>query len=328
MRIGRLFAAFALCFVAVFQAGAAHAQDNYPSRTVTIIVPYAAGGVTDVLARLVAQKLTERFGQPFVIENKGGAGTIVAAVSTARAAPDGYTLMLATGSTMSINRTLYKALPYNPETELTPVALLCSVPFVLVTNPSLPVNSVGDLIKLAKEKPGRLNYGTGGVGATNAILVSLMKSMTGADMTEVSYRGTTPAIADVIAGHVQFLFSDIASVAELVKDGKLRPLGISTLKRFDTAPDIPTIAESGIPGFDGDSWQMLVAPAKTPKEIIDKLNVAITEIMASPDIRQQMIKLGMSPSGKGTPAELSAFIQSETTRWGKVVTDAGFAGTQ
>ncbi|AMN43183.1 Bug family tripartite tricarboxylate transporter substrate binding protein [Rhodoplanes sp. Z2-YC6860] len=327
MNFRQLMGSLALCALMALPAGPSFA-DDYPSRPVTIIVPYAAGGVTDVLARLVAQKLGERLGKPFLIENKGGAGTIVAAVSTAKSAPDGYTLMMATGSTMSINRTLYKSLPYDPDTDLTPVSLVCSVPFVLVTNPSLPVNNVSDLIKLAKEKPGTLNYGTGGVGSTVSILVYLMQSMTGVKMTEVPYRGTTPAMTDTIAGNVQFMFNDTASIAPLVKDGKLKALGISSAKRFEGTPDIPTIAEAGIPGFEGDSWQMLVAPAKTPKEIVDKLNAAINEVVNSPEIKSQMLKLGMAATGKGKPEELTAYVKSETARWGKVVTDAGYAHTQ
>jgi tripartite-type tricarboxylate transporter receptor subunit TctC len=318
----------ALAALIVIQAGTSFANDDYPSRPVTIIVPYAAGGVTDVLARMIAQKLGEKFGKSFVIENKGGAGTVVAAVATAKAAPDGHTLMMATGSTMSINRTLYKSLPYNPETELTPVSLVASVPFLLVTHPSLPVSNVADLIKLAKEKPGALNFGTGGPGSTTSFLVYLMQSMTGAKMIEVPYRGTTPATADTVAGTVQFTFADVAPGKELAQSGKLKALGISTEKRFVGAPELQTLAESGLPGFDGDSWQMLIAPAKTPKEIVAKLNAAVNEVVNSPEVRAQMIKMGMSPSGKGNPEELADYVKRETVRWGKVVTDAGYAGSQ
>ena len=318
----------ALAALIVIRAGTSFANEDYPSRPVTIIVPYAAGGVTDVLARMIAQKLGEKFGKSFVIENKGGAGTVVAAVATAKAAPDGYTLMMATGSTMSINRTLYKSLPYNPETELTPVSLVCSVPFLLVTHPSLPVNNVADLIKLAKEKPGALNFGTGGPGSTTSFLVYMMQSMTGAKMTEVPYRGTTPATTDTVAGNVQFTFTDVTSGNALAKEGKLKALGISTAKRFVGAPELPTLAENGLAGFDGDSWQMLIAPAKTPKDIVAKLNRAVNEVVSSPGFQSQMAKLGMSPSGKGTPDELADYVKRETVRWGKVVTDAGYAGSQ
>ncbi|MGA9010012.1 MAG: tripartite tricarboxylate transporter substrate binding protein [Xanthobacteraceae bacterium] len=307
---------------------ATHAAEIYPTRAVKIIVPFAPGGVTDLLARVVAQKLSQKFGQPVTVENKGGAGTIVAAVATSEAPADGYTLMLATGSTMSINSTLYKRLPYNPDTELTPVAFVASSPFLLITNPDLPVKNVEDLIKLAKAEPGKLNYGTGGVGSTVSVLPALMKSMTGTRMTEVPYRGTMPALTDTMAGQIQFMFVDIAAGEGVVKENKVRVLGISTAKRFEGLPDVPTIAESGVPGFDGDSWQMIVAPAKTPKDIVTKLNAAIGEIVAQPDFREQMIKLGAVPGRKDSPEGLRSFVNAETTRWGKVLTDAGMAHSQ
>lgn len=318
----------------VFSAGAhsltrsAHAAEDYPSRAITIIVPFAPGGVTDLLARIVGQKLSERFGYPVTILNKGGAGTLVAAVATVNAAPDGYTLMLATGSTMSINTTLYKQLPYNPDTELAPVALVASSPFLLVTNPELPVKSVQELIKLAKEKPGKLNYGTGGVGSTVSVLPALLKSMTDTQMNEVPYRGTTPALTDILAGHIQFMFVDVATSEGVIKEKQVRVLGISTAKRFEGLPDVPTIAESGVPGFEGDSWQMIVAPAKTPNEVVAKLNAAIAEIVAMPDVRERMIKLGTVPGRKETTEGLRAFVKAETARWGKVLTDAGVAHSQ
>ena len=312
----------------VISAPAAKAADPYPTRAITIIVPFAPGGVTDLLARLVAQKLGEKLGQAVTIENKGGAGTIVAAVATARAAPDGYTLMLATGSTMSINQTLYKQLPYNPGTDLAPVALIASSPFLLVTNPELPAKSVSELISLAKAQPGKLNYGTGGVGSTVSVLPALLKSLTATQMNEVPYRGTMPALTDTMAGHIQFMFVDIAAGEGAVKANKVRVLGISTAKRFEGLPDVPTIAESGVAGFDGDSWQMIVAPSKTPADIVAKLNAAIGEIVALPEVRAQMLKLGTVPGRADTTAALQAFVNAETVRWGNVLNDAGMAQSQ
>jgi tripartite-type tricarboxylate transporter receptor subunit TctC len=321
-------AAFAAIMTVLGATQSVRAADDYPTRAITIIVPFAAGGVTDLLARVVAQKLGEKFGYPVTVEHKGGAGTIVAAVATSNASPDGYTLMMATGSTMSINRTLYKKLPYNPDTDLAPVALVASSPFLLIANPELPVNSVSDLIKLAKERPGKLNYGTGGVGSTVSVLPALLKSMTGTEMNEIPYRGTTPALTDTMAGHIQFMFVDIAAGEGVVKENKVRVLGISTSKRFEGLPEIPTIAESGVPGFDGDSWQMIVVPAKTPKDILAKLNGAISDIVAQPEVRERMIKLGTVPGRKETTEELRTFVKAETVRWGKVLTDAGFAHSQ
>ena len=304
------------------------AATDYPTRPITIIVPFAAGGVTDLLARIVAQKMGDKFGRAVTVENRGGAGTIVAAVATAKAEPDGHVVMLATGSTMSINRTLYKQLPYNPEADLTPVALVATSPFLLVTNPSLPARNVQELVKLAKERPGTLNYGSGGIGATNSVLPMLLKSMTGTDMKEVPYRGTTPALTDTVAGHIQFMFADIAAAEGMVKESKVRVLGISSARRFEGLPDVPTVAESGVPGFEGDSWQMIVAPAKTPVDVVAKLNAAIVEIVGMRDVREQMVKLGTAPGGKQTPAELQSFINAETARWGRLLTEAGVAQSQ
>lgn len=306
----------------------AHAGDNYPSRPVMIIVPFSAGAVTDVLARIVAKQLSTRLGEPFVIENKPGAGTLLAAETTAKSPADGYTLLTATSSTMSINTTLYKHLPYDPMKDFVPVSLLCSVPFVLVANLKLPIKNAADLINLAKERPGQLNYGTGGIGTTASVLISLLKSMTGAKMTEVVYRGITPALTDMLGGNIQFMFSDIGTVAPLIKAGKVRALGVSTAERFKADPEIPTLAENGVPGFAGDSWQMLVAPARTPRDIVDRLNVTTNEILNTTEVSKQLLGLGMTSIGKQKPDELERYVQSETTRWGKVVTDAGFAGSQ
>ncbi len=306
----------------------ANARESYPSRPVTIIVPFSAGAVTDVLARIVAKELSARLGQPFVIENKPGAGTLLAAQTTARSEADGYTLFLATSSTMSINDTLYKHLPYDPAKDFVPVSLLCSIPFVLVANKNLPIKNAADLVQLAKQQPGRLNYATGGFGTTASVLLSLLKSMTGTKMTEVVYRGIPPALTDLLGGTIQFMFSDIGTVAPLIKAGRVRALGVSTASRFKGDPEIPTLAENGIPGFAGDSWQMLVAPAKTPKDVVDKLNATTNEILDTADVTRQLLNLGTTSIGKGKPGELEAYIKSETARWKKVVTDAGFAGSQ
>lgn len=314
--------------LAVLWAVPANAADSYPSRPVTIIVPFSAGAVTDVLARMVAKQLSARLGQPFVVENKPGAGTLLAAQTTARSAADGYTLFVATSSTMSINTTLYKHLPYDPDKDFVPVSLLCSIPFVLLANKELPIKNAAGLVELAKQKPGQLNYGTGGFGTTASVLIALLRSMTGTKMTEVVYRGIPPALTDLLGGTIQFMFSDIGAGAPLIKAGKVRALGVSTAARFKGDPEIPTLAESGVPGFAGDSWQMLVAPANTPKDVVDKLNATTNEILETPDVSKRLLNLGMSSVGKGKPDELEAYIKTETARWRKVVTDAGFAGSQ
>jgi tripartite-type tricarboxylate transporter receptor subunit TctC len=301
------------------------AQD-YPSRQVNFIVPFAPGGGTDILGRLVGQKLSERFGKPFVVENRPGAGTVTAAIQVARSTPDGYTIMMATSSTLAINVSLYKKLPYDPGKDLVPVALICGVPFVLVVNPSLPVNSVADLIKLAKEKP--LSYGSGGAGAFHHLMGELFKTSFGIPMTHVPYKGTLPALNDVIAGHIQLMFSDLAPAYPLIQAGKVRALGVTTGQRVASAPELAPLAEIGVPGFDWAAWQSVAVPGATPKEIVAKLNGAVNAALAEHDVTKQLVTHSFVPIGKGSPDELDRFVKSETARWAKVLQQAGVAGSE
>jgi tripartite-type tricarboxylate transporter receptor subunit TctC len=307
--------------------GRAIAED-YPNRTITLIVPFTAGGAVDVVARLLGQQLSDRLGRAVVVENRPGAGTVIAANQVAKSAPDGYTLLWSVSSTQAINATLYKKLPYDPAKDLIPVALIGSVPFVLVVNPSLPVRSVADLIRLAKEKPGELNYGSGGVGAAHHLFAELFSSMAGIKMTHVPYKGTVPALNDVVAGHIPLMFSDPAPALPLIEAGRLRALGVTTAERAAAAPKIAPIAEEGVPGYDAAAWQMVVAPAGTPDEIVVRVNRELNAMTASADIRQKLVDLGLNPIGKGTPAELDRFLQAEILRWGKVVQQAGVAGSE
>ncbi len=299
---------------------------DYPSRQVNFVVPFAPGGGTDILGRLFGQKLSDRFGKPFVVENRPGAGTVTAAVQVAKSAPDGYTIMMATSGTMAMNPTLYKKLPYEPGKELVLVALICNVPFVLVVNPALPVNSVADLVKLAKERP--LSYGSGGAGAFHHLMGELFKTTLGIPMTHVPYKGTLPALNDVIAGHIQLMFSDLAPAYPLIQAGKLRALGVTTAQRVPAAPELPPLAQVGVPGFDWAAWQSVAAPGGTPKEIVAKLNGALNAAIAEPEVAKQLVALQFIPVGKGAPAELERFVQSETTRWAKVLQQAGVAGSE
>ena len=302
-----------------------HAQD-YPNRQVNFIVPFAPGGGTDILGRLVGQKLSDRFGRPFVIENHPGAGTVIAAVQVANSAPDGYTIMMATSGTLAMNTTLYKKLPYEPGKDLIPVALICNVPFVLVVNPELPVHSVADLVKLAKERP--LSYGSGGAGAFHHLMGELFKTEMGIPMTHVPYKGTLPALNDVIAGHIQLMFSDLAPAYPLIQAGKVRALGVTTKQRAAAAPNIPPLAEVGVPGFDWAAWQAVAAPGGTPKDIVAKLNGAVNAAIAEPEVTKQLVRLQFIPIGKGSPEELERFVTSETARWAKVLQQAGVAGSE
>jgi tripartite-type tricarboxylate transporter receptor subunit TctC len=298
---------------------------DYPDHPVTFVVPFAPAGGTDSLARLFGQKLEQRLGKPFVVENRPGAGTVLATNFVAKSPPDGYTIMMAVSS-LAINATLYKKLPYDPANDLALVALAATVPFVLVVNPSLPVNSVEDLIKLAKERP--LSYGSGGIGAFHHLAAALFASMTGIKMTHVPYRGTAPALEDLMGGYIQLLFSDLGPALPLIKAGKLRALAITTKQRFPALPDVPPLDEAGAPGFDAASWQGVVAPAQTPQPILATLNTTLNATVATDDVRARLADLGMNPVGTGSVPELRQFLQAEIVRWGKVVMEAGLAGTE
>jgi tripartite-type tricarboxylate transporter receptor subunit TctC len=316
----------ALIAAAAGPASGEERAEDYPSRQVNFIVPFAPGGGTDILGRLFGQKLSDRFGRPFVIENRPGAGTVTAAVQVAKSAPDGYTIMMATSGTMAMNPTLYKKLPYEPRKDLILAALICNVPFVLVVNPELPVHSVADLVKLAKERP--LSYGSGGAGAFHHLMGELFKTTMNIPMTHVPYKGTLPALNDVIAGHIQLMFSDLAPAYPLIQAGKVRPLGVTTAQRVPAAPEIPPLAEVGVPGFDWAAWQSVAVPGGTPREIVAKLNSALNAAAAEPEVAKQLVGLQFIPIGKGTPEELDRFVTSETGRWAKVLQQAGVAGSE
>ena len=303
----------------------AQAQD-YPTHSVTIMVPFAPGGGTDLIARAVGQKLEQRLGKSFVIENRPGAGTTIAAGATAKAAPDGYTLMQATSGTMSMNPTIFKKLPYEPNKSLVPVALIAGVPFILVVHPSLPVHNIADLVKVAKER--RLNYGSGGVGAFHHLNAELFSSMLGIKMTHVPYKGSVPSMTDLVAGNIQVLFVDIGPSIQLIRAGKARALGITSAQRAAAAPEIPPLAEVGVAGFDTTAWQMLVAPGNTPRPILQKLNAEVNAIVQTEEITKRFVTMGLVPIGKGSLDELGAFVKSETGRWAKVIQNAGLSGTQ
>jgi tripartite-type tricarboxylate transporter receptor subunit TctC len=304
-----------------------HAQD-FPNRPVTIVVPFAPGGAGDILARLIGQKLEQTWGKSVVVENRTGAGGVVGAISVARAPADGHTLLIAPSATMAVNVTLFKTLPYDPTVDFIPLALAAQTPFVLVVNSDLPVKSVRELIQYVKDRGGQVSYATSGAGVPHHLYAELLKSMTGIQMSPVMYRGSLPALNDVIAGHVPLMFVDLGPSLGLIQAGKVRPLGVSTKARVPNIPDVPPIAEAGVPNFDAASWQMIVAPAKTPRPVIDKLHADIKSVLAMPDIQEGITKSGMglmdSPSVEG----LQDFIKSEIVRWGQVVEQAGIAGSQ
>jgi tripartite-type tricarboxylate transporter receptor subunit TctC len=302
-------------------AGAAAAQ-TYPTQPVRFVVPYAAGGGTDAMARFFSKGLEPRFGQPFIVENRPGSGTTIGANFVAKAPPDGHTILLGTSSTFAIAVSLYKKLPYNPVTDFAPIALVAAAPFVLVVHPSLPVHSVADLVKFLKANPGT-NYASGGVGSQHHVNAELFRSMAGLDIKNVSYRGGGPAVQDVVAGHIKMMFADVGGAAHsLIRDGRLRALAVTTQRRVDTMPDVPTMHEAGITGYEANAWIAIVAPAKTPAPIVARLNGAFNDILQSGEAKAYFGKLGWQPLHT-TPAELGEHIKTEIVRWGKVMQAAG-----
>jgi tripartite-type tricarboxylate transporter receptor subunit TctC len=299
---------------------------DYPTRPVSIIVPFTPAGGTDILARLVGRGLEQRLGQTFPVTNRPGAGTQIGANELAHAEPDGYTLMVAPSTTMAVNVTLYKKLTYDPRTDFTPLGLLARLPFVLVVNPSVPAHSVTELIAYAKSKPGELSYGSGGVGAAHHLCGALLCSMTGITMTHVPYKGSVPALTDVVTGSIPLMFCDFAPALGMINSGKVRALGVTTPQRVAVAPEIPPIAEAGVPGFEVTPWQMILTRAGVPDAIVDRLNAEVKGIMTAGDTPQQLVKMGMVPTDIGTPAELKRFVESEIERWAKIVRIAGVAG--
>ena len=306
----------------LFAAAVAQAQD-YPTRNVTFIVPTGAGAGTDLLARVLAPRLSERLGKSFVVENRPGAGTVIAADAVAKSNPDGYTILMGTSTPLAINASLHKKLPYDPAKDFMPLALIATVPFVLVVNNDLPAKSVREFIELAKSKPGAFSYGTTGPGTPFHLYAELFGSMTGIQFVHVPYRAAVAAQVDLMGGRLQFMMTDFTSSLQLIKEGKMRALGVTTKSRTEAAPDIAPIAELGVPGFEAAAWQMVVAPVATPKPIVDKLHAELKAIMAMPETRQAIARIGLVAVDTGSPEELRTFIRSEIVRWGEVVKRSG-----
>jgi tripartite-type tricarboxylate transporter receptor subunit TctC len=313
----------------LFLAGIAPAAaEDYPTRPITVLVPLGAGGAMDILARSMAPRLGDILGKPLVIENRTGGGTVIAAAATAKAAPDGYTLLYSPAGTLTTNVTLFKSLPYDPAKDFVPVAFTSQIAFVLVVNPALPVHSVAELIAYAKAQPGKLTFGSTGTGATPHLAGEVFKSMAGIDMIHIPYKGSVPALTDVVAGHVDLTFTDPAISPQLIKDGKVRALGVTSKMRVGVVPDVPPIADT-LPGYEAVSWHMLVAPAGTPPEIVEKLHAAFKAVAQAPEIQHQMIDMGLIPvPDMPSTAELRVFLDREIGRWGSIVQRAGIAGTE
>jgi tripartite-type tricarboxylate transporter receptor subunit TctC len=297
------------------------AQAPYPERPVRIIVPFPPGGPADALARIVGDKLAQSLGKSFFVENKAGAGGNIGMEQGARAAPDGYTLTLAPVGNLTVAPALYSKLPYDPAKDFAPITVLASVPNVLIVHPSVQAKTLGELVALAKAKPGSLNYASPGNGSIPHLAGELFKRTAGVDIVHIPFNGVAPATNAVLSGEVQMFFAQSSSALPYVRAGKVVALGVATPKRIAAAPDLPTIAEQGFPGFDATSWYALVAPAGTPPAIIDRLHAEIVRVLAEPDVREKIAGLGAEPVGN-SPAEFAALQRAETVRWTRVAKEA------
>lgn len=306
--------------LALFGAAPAWAQD-FPSKTIRLVVPYPPGGTADILARAIGQQISERLGQTVVIENRPGAGTAIGTDAVAKSEPDGHTLLMGTVSSHAITPAV-NPVQYDPVKDFTPIAGVASVPFILIVHPSVPAKSVQELIALAKSQPGRINYASAGNGTSNHLAGEMFESMAGIDMVHVPYRGSAPALSDVIAGHVQSMFDLSATALPQVRSNAVRALAITSGKRSDLAPELPTVAESGLPGFEVTAWFGVFAPAGVPRPVADKLHDTINAILATPQMRERLQQQGSDPLVFESRAAFADFVQKEHARWGKVVKDA------
>jgi tripartite-type tricarboxylate transporter receptor subunit TctC len=321
-RIAALAFAAALTGAAALPTRAAEAPAAFPTKPIRLIVPFTPGGSTDILARAIGQKLTDAWGQSVVIDNRPGAGGIIGMETAAKAAPDGYTLVMGHVGTLAANPALYKSLPYDPVKDFAPITLIAMVPNVLVVGPAVPSKSVAELVALAKSKPGKLDYGSGGNGSAAHLATEYFKLKAGVDVQHVPYKGTAPALADLLGGQIAFIITGLPPVLPQVKAGKLRILGVASAQRLKQFPDIPTIAESGVPGYEATQWYGILAPAATPKELVAKLNRDIVRALKDPSVAEKLSAEGAEPVGD-SPEQFGAFIRSEIDLWGKVIRATG-----
>jgi tripartite-type tricarboxylate transporter receptor subunit TctC len=306
--------------VATAAVGPVHAQ-NYPDKPVRVIVPFPAASATDVIARTIGQKLGEKWGQAVVVDNKPGAGGNLGTEIAAKAPADGYTILMGTVAN-TISSSLYKKLSYDFVKDFTPVTLVAATPLVLVANPSFPANNVKELIAYVKARPGQVNFGSGGIGTSNHLAGEMFKSMTGTDMVHVPYKGTPAAQSDLLSGQVSLMFDNIVAVMPHIKSGRMKAIAVTSPKRVSTLPNVPTVAESGVPGFDAMSWIGVLVPKGTPKKIVDKLNSDFVEAIAMPDVKERLSTGGAELAGS-TPEQFAEHIRKETEKWAKAVKASG-----
>jgi tripartite-type tricarboxylate transporter receptor subunit TctC len=298
------------------------AADTFPSKIITIVVPFSAGGTTDILSRITATGLGAELGQSVIADNRPGAGGNIGAALAAKAAPDGYTLFMGTVGTHAINQALYKKLPYDPVKDFAPLSRVATVPNLLVAHPSQPFKTVKELIAYAKAHPGKVTFGSPGAGSSPHVSGELFASMTGTDLQHVPYKGSAPAMTDLLGNQIAVMFDNMPSAIQHVRSGKLRPIAVTTAKRSPELPDIPTIAEAGVPGYEATSWFGLFAPAATPKPVLERLHAALMKVLNDPQVKKKIAEQGGDPVAE-TPAQFAAFIQAESAKWGKVVKASG-----
>ena len=314
--------------VLALPAAAQETAKDFPTRPVTLIVPFAAGGGLDMIARQLQPLLEQRWGKALIIENRPGAGTSLGAAAAAKAAPDGYTMLFGTTSPLSIAVNVYKSVPYDPVKDFIPVARIGNAAFVFIATPDLKIKTLAEFIAMAKGKPGQISFGSGGTGSMQHLFAELLQSMSGIKMVHVPYRGDNPVITDIIAGHIPVAFVEMGVAMPYIEAGKVVPLGVSSGQRVPAMPNVPTISESGVPGFDAVSWQMFVVPAGTPRPIVDKLFADISAVLTQPDVREDFVKAGRIPSTLTSIEEMSEYIRTERDK-GRTVTEmAGVAGSQ
>jgi len=312
----------ALCTLAAASLSLPASAQTFPTKPIRFLVGFAAGGSTDILARLIAQKMSETIGQQVIVDNRPGAGSNIAAELLAKAPPDGHTILACTTGLFAIQPFLYKKLPYDPEKDLQTVTQTGSLPYIIVVHPSLPTKGVADFIALAKRRPGELNFASSGVGTGSHLSAELFRSVAGIQLTHVPYKGTGQAMGDLLAGQVVLMFDQPVSSMPHVNAGKLKVLGFTSQKRFPTLPDIPTVAEQGLAGFEAISWAGVCVPGGTPKDIVARLHGEIVKALKLPDVRDRMLRDGIEPVGN-TPEEFRAHTRREREKWGKVVRDTG-----
>jgi tripartite-type tricarboxylate transporter receptor subunit TctC len=316
IRLGLLCSAWLVCAL----TAPAQAQQPYPAKPIKVIVPFSAGSATDVVARMVGNKLAEAWGQQVVIDNKPGASGIIAATAAAKSPADGYTLFFTSNTTQAANPSLFPNLPYDPVTDFVPVAPMATAANLLVVSTSLGVSSVKELIQLAKAQPGKLSFASG--SSLSRVNGEMFKSMTGIDIVHIAYKSNPQGVTDLLAGHVQLMFTDTVTALPHVKAGKLKALGIGSGKRSAVLADVPTVAEAGVPGYDLTGWLAVFAPAGTPQAVVNKLNEEINRILVLPEVRERLLQTGLDPL-TGSPAELGALVRNEIPKWAKIIKEAG-----